>query len=391
MGFIKDIFNPSQGAGFTGSNTRIEQPFNAQEARENYANTQYDQQQQQQFLNALQGQNGIQNQSSVFQQQQGLANQLGLQAAGQGPNPALSQLHQTTAQNIANQGAMMAGQRGASSNAGLMARQAAQQGGALQQQAVGQAATMGAQQQLAAQQALMQQQAMMGQTAGQQVGQQGQATMGLNQIGLQGQQNLYGMLQGQNAANVQMQSNMNNANAGIAQGNQKFQQGMLGSVGNLLGMAHGGVVHGYADGGMTKDYSGAQSYIGQFMSGSSGQQDQSFKAGNDFGAGIKKGFGKAFGSSGAGIDTAAAPVESAGIGEVIGEAAPLALAASTGGKVGGQAMAKGDSSKNDNVPAMLSPGEIVIPRSVLQSEDPVGGSAKFVQAILARHNMSQKK
>lgn len=371
MGFIKDIFNPSQGAGFTGSNTRIEQPFNAQEARENYANTQYDQQQQQQFLNALQGQNGIQNQSSVFQQQQGLANQLGLQAAGQGPNPALSQLHQTTAQNIANQGAMMAGQRGASSNAGLMARQAAQQGGALQQQAVGQAATMGAQQQLAAQQALMQQQAMMGQTAGQQVGQQGQATMGLNQIGLQGQQNLYGMLQGQNAANVQMQSNMNNANAGIAQGNQKFQHGILGSVGNLLGMAHGGQI-GYDEGGMATsplstmsmtpaNPNGPMSSFGKHLDDdedSKSSEDPQVQAGKDTGAGIMGGIGKLFGS--------------------------------TGGKVGGQAMAKGDSSKNDNVPAMLSPGEIVIPRSVLQSEDPVGGSAKFVQAILARHNMSRK-
>ena len=33
-----------------------------------------------------------------------------------------------------------------------------------------------------------------------------------------------------------------------------------------------------------------------------------------------------------------------------------------GGKVGGKARKSGDSLKNDTVPAMLSPGEVVIPR-----------------------------
>jgi murein DD-endopeptidase MepM/ murein hydrolase activator NlpD len=45
-------------------------------------------------------------------------------------------------------------------------------------------------------------------------------------------------------------------------------------------------------------------------------------------------------------------------------------------------LAKMDSEKNDTVPAMLSPGEIVIPRSVVNSPDPVKASGKFVEAIL---------
>lgn len=43
-----------------------------------------------------------------------------------------------------------------------------------------------------------------------------------------------------------------------------------------------------------------------------------------------------------------------------------------------------DSPKRDTVPAMLSPGEIVIPRSVAQSEDAPGKAAEFVAAVKAQ-------
>lgn len=42
-----------------------------------------------------------------------------------------------------------------------------------------------------------------------------------------------------------------------------------------------------------------------------------------------------------------------------------------GGKIDGSAPVPGDSEKNDIVPAMLSPGEVVIPRSALQSPEKV--------------------
>lgn len=56
----------------------------------------------------------------------------------------------------------------------------------------------------------------------------------------------------------------------------------------------------------------------------------------------------------------------------------------SGGKVPGKAKVPGDSLKNDTVKAQLSPGEIVIPRSVINSEDPTGNGAKFIAAVLAR-------
>ena len=57
----------------------------------------------------------------------------------------------------------------------------------------------------------------------------------------------------------------------------------------------------------------------------------------------------------------------------------------TGGTVPGQAMVKGDSLKNDRVPAMLSPKEIVLPRSVTLSKNPGAAAKAFVDKIKASH------
>jgi hypothetical protein len=64
----------------------------------------------------------------------------------------------------------------------------------------------------------------------------------------------------------------------------------------------------------------------------------------------------------------------------------LAMAAAQGAIVPGKAKVQGNSEKNDTVPAMLSPGEVVIPRDVMQSSDPVSGAAKFVAALLKEHD-----
>ncbi len=66
------------------------------------------------------------------------------------------------------------------------------------------------------------------------------------------------------------------------------------------------------------------------------------------------------------------------------------LAASRGGRIGGQANVKGDSLKNDTVAARLSPGEIVIPRSITQGPNAVDKSAQFVAAILAKNGRGKK-
>ena len=58
-----------------------------------------------------------------------------------------------------------------------------------------------------------------------------------------------------------------------------------------------------------------------------------------------------------------------------------------GGHVGGEAKVEGDSEENDTVPALLSPGELVIPRSVPKTgkameefarHAPIGGTDKKV-------------
>ncbi len=185
--------------------------FQAQGPSKQQVNTSYDQTQdsiaqQKAFVTALQAQNGLGNQQDVFQQQQQLSNQLQGVANGTGPNPALAQLNQSTGQNISNQAALMAGQRGASANTGLIARQAAMQGGNLQQQAAGQGATLEAQQQLAAMGQLQGQQANMANLANTQVGQQ---QSGLANYGQQTAQQ-YGTLTG-------AQNNANNINAQMAQ------------------------------------------------------------------------------------------------------------------------------------------------------------------------------
>lgn len=224
------MFDPSKSQGFQAQSANIQQAVSPEQAAQANAQAQSGIGQQQNFVNALQAQNGIGNQSNVFNQQQQLANQLQLQAQGGGPNPAQAALNQATGQNIQNQAALMASQRGTSSNPGLMSRQAAMQGANIQQQAVGQGATMQAQQQIAAQHALQAQQGMMGNLAGQQVGQQAGAISGLNQAIQGNQSNMLGAINAQNQANIQNASQQNQANAGIAQQNAKQSGDLFGGL-----------------------------------------------------------------------------------------------------------------------------------------------------------------
>lgn len=106
-------------------------------------------QQQNNYQNVVQA--GAQNALDTYQNENTLAGQLQERAAGGGPNPAQDTLNQATGNNISSTAALMAGQRGASVNPGLIAREAGQQGAATEQAAVGQAATLEANQQIAAQ------------------------------------------------------------------------------------------------------------------------------------------------------------------------------------------------------------------------------------------------
>lgn len=231
MGFIANpILGIGQGQGAD---------FKAQGATQQQANGANDNVQQglgyQQALLGQMGYGGIQNQKDVFAQQQQLAGQLSAQAQGQGPNPAQAQFATNQGNIAGQQAALMAGQRGAGANAGMIARQAGMQGMQGQQQAAGQAATLQAQQQLAAQQALMQQQAGMQQVAGQQVGQLQTGFNAYNQTALGQQGNLLSSVSEQNKANAGV-AGVNANNSG------KLIGGVLNGASAALGMAHGGQV-----------------------------------------------------------------------------------------------------------------------------------------------------
>jgi hypothetical protein len=230
------------GANFQASSANILNPATTQQAQDQYNQAQNAISQQQSFVNAVGAQNGLGNQSSVFNQLQGVAN-------GTGPNPAAAQLAQSTGANVANQASLMAGQRGSGANAGLIARQAAQQGASTQQQAAGQAATLQANQSL---NALGQE----GSLATSQANQQASALQGLNAASQGEQGQVLGAIQGQNQANVANTQSQNSANAQISAVNAKSQSDLVGNLmggaGSAMGLAKGGMVpQKYADGGGT--------------------------------------------------------------------------------------------------------------------------------------------
>lgn len=396
MGFVPGLLGigGSKGGSFSASSAPLLQGVNTDQTNQAYNQSQVGLGQQQDFLRALQAQNGIGNQQSVFDQQQALAGQLQGLANGTGPNPALQQLQNTTGQNVATQAALMAGQRGSGANAGLLARQAAMQGAGLQQQAVGQGAALSAQQQIAGMQALQQQQGMLGNLASSQVAQQGNALTGYNQAAQSEQQNLLGGLSNYNNAQVGSTSSQNSANAGIQGQVAKGQQDLLGGVfkgaGAIFGMASGGMVPKYADGGSV----GMQSNVGRFLYNSAPSQSLDpmntsapvhIPQFEDTNLSPSKMF-----SAPSSLSTSAGMDASSGMGDTIAMGATGGML-KRGGAVPGKASIRGDSLKNDTVPAMLSPGEVVIPRHVMQSTDPVSNAAKFVQAILAKNGPGRRK
>lgn len=396
-----------QGSGFQAQSANILNPSTTQQATDQYGNAQIGLANQQGFLNALQGQNGIGNQSNVFNQLQGVAN-------GTGPNPAQAMLNQSTGANTANQAALMAGQRGSSANTGLIARQAAQQGGANQQNAAGQAANLQAQQSLGAL-------GQLGGIAGQQVTNQAGATNAYSQAAQGEQANILNGIAQQNNANVGMQSNINNANAGLAQigaqGSNQLLGGLLNGVGlgaaTATAKAKGGLITKpkMANGGETPSYGGvtaptplpennlptpnaatgggAGSGLGGLLSGA--VNGVISKGVGQLGQGIWSGLGDV--ASGLGIGTggsAGLGAMAGGAGDAVagGGAADAVLLAANGGQIPngprsriGQHCAKNkphlQMAKGGPVPAMVSPGEKYLsPQAVQQVK--AGASPMFI-------------
>lgn len=308
-------------------------------------------------------QQGESQQTNAYKQQQALAQALLSQSQGQGPNPVQAQLAQQTGNNVQNQGALMASQRGANSNPALMARQAAMQGANTQQQGVGQAATLQAQQQLAAQQ--------------QQAGVQAQ----MAQEGLQQQQISQGAQAAQNTTLTQGQLGAQNINANVYGQNAQQSGNIFGSLLNSAGSMMGGGGGGGGGGMMSMMALNKGGRVPQMSGGgiadfsSAGVQMPGLKDYTAFAAtpidlsGDDKDKDKDGGGGG--------PLQSTGIGGGGGQYAVsgayarggVTLPMLAGGDVPGKANVKGDSKSNDTQPALLSPGEIVIPRSIAQSPD----------------------
>lgn len=359
MSFIQDVFAgapQADKADLPYYVTRDQTQQNYNDLQNNFAN-------QQNLANQLNPQMG-----SAIQNQNMVANQLAQQAQGQGPNPAMAMLNQQTANNVAQQNALMAGQRGASANAGMMARQAGMIGANAQQQAIGQGAVMQANQQLAAQNALMG-------LSGQQIGQSVGAQQGLGAQQLQMQGNMYGQAGQRNQLELAQQQGRNDMRmagykANMAHAGQMgaainkaassaFSMGGGGGGGAYTGgmiNARGPVTKAYADGGPVIDPN-ANEHIQTIGLGptdyGTDYDDNAFA------------FGGQAGAHSAVID---------GIMQHFKQ----------GGAVPGKASVAGDSPSNDTVPAMLSPGEIVIPRSVVNSANAPEKAAQFVAAVLAK-------
>lgn len=284
MSFISDILNPITQS----SNAGMAPVLNNEQVDKGYTGFQNQLAHQKQFLDAVQGYYDPGQQNNIMQQQQALANQLQDAANGGGPNPAQVMLNNATGQNVQNQAALMGSQRNAGANTALLARQAGNQGAAIQQNAAGQAAQMSAQQQIAARQQLMQQQGAMQQNAAQQTQGLMSGMFNQGQQQLANQQGLMGS-----------QISQNQIRAGINAGNAQRQAQLTGGLINAGGQA-------------------------------------------------------------------------------------AAAMLSNGGEVPGKAPMPGDHPANDVIDAKLSPGEIVIPRSILNGKDPHKAAADFVAAVLKK-------
>lgn len=338
--------------GGAGKTPQVQSPISQAQFQEAYKQSQAQAEAQRKFLEAVQAQQGLNKQLDVYGQFSNIAQ-------GQGPNPAQAMLANTTGANVANQAALMASQRGSSSNPALIARQAAQQGGNLQQQAAGQAAALQAQQQLGA------------------LGQMGDMSTNMaNQQAAQ-TQNAFANAQALTGMGQQAIQDANARNQAAQMQNQQAQQAMMGNLlsaaGTGLTMAGGAGVFGEglknylaptkkAEGGMVES-KGPSSYAVRHMLAEGGPVPALVSPGEKY---LPPQAVKA-------VKQGANPMD-------VGHTIPGTP------KVPG---AK-DSYANDTVPKTLQEGGIVLPRSVTKSKNPDKAAQDFVSAIFARQGKMKR-
>lgn len=328
------------------------------------------------LANINQAQQGVQ---ANVGNQNAFAQALQTQMNGGGPNLAGAQLANATGQNVANQAALMASQRGTGSNAGLIARQAAQQGSQIQQNTAGQAAALRAQQQLSAQGEL-------GNVYGQ-IGQEQGQNLSSNQSALGAQNN----------AVVGATTATNQTNAQIAGQNATSNQQAISGIGQAaagtgsFGKAEGGEIM-EADGGLMGSALAPEklSYSAPLPNSHKSvssiyhpHMDSSTK--DMVGPDTNSSASTMMAAHGGKVKALVSPGENIltpkNVKEVAdGKADPMTASQ----KVPGKPVVPGavNSYDNDIVPAKLPVGSVVLPRSVTQSKHPEKNASEFVMAII---------
>lgn len=327
-----------------------------------------------------------------------LANQIQQQSQN-GASPADLMLQQANNQNLQQTQALIGSQRGI--NPGMAARQAAQAGASINQQAAGQMSAQRAQEGINANQL---QSSIYGNIGNEYTGQQNTAA----------QSSL-----AQNGANAQ-------ATAGLMGG---AASNLAGPIAGLFASEGGMVPENFDDGGAVPvPGNQPKSFFGQvlnniakpngqasspFFNPYQNQKQNTSPVGSsakpmDPGAVLQNNMntvGSVLGQGlGAGISGIAglfsSPDGTEGGGGPLGQSA-MAYAANGGmikgetyaalGKmIPGKAKAGGNNLKNDTVPAMLSPQEIILPRSVTLHPDAPEKAKQFVQAVLAKKMRGKK-
>jgi hypothetical protein len=274
------------------------------------------------------------------------------QAKGGGPNLADEMNRIAVGRNQAAAASTIGSMKGISPAASMRAIANAQgQAGA---DAAGQASLTRMQQQLEAQRML------------------GVNSMGMTGIGVQGK----GGAQGMNAQTA----------AGNAKNNSGLVGGLIGgaATGLMMGMMNKGGVVGMADGGAV-----ALSSLRQGLATQNAIMD-----GEDvpsFTPPMQRRGGRGGGGSGYSASQLPDTFEPnlggynfAGGGQVPDAGPASVMSMRSGGMVPGRAPVTGDSPRNDIVPAALSPGEVVLPRTVAQHPNAPQAAYDFVAALRAR-------
>lgn len=345
--------------------------------------------------------------------QNDLIKQIQTQATS-GASPSDIIAKQMSNQNLAQTQGLIGSQRGI--NPGLASREAANMGANINQQAAGQMAAQRAQEQQNANQL---QAGIYGNIGNEYTGQQStaaQSSLSQNSANAQGTAGLMGgiaqagMMFLKDGGEVQPQNYDIGGVVGDLIGGAKSYFGKLLHPSDTPAAASVQPENGQAKSQFFNPYKGKDD--GSSSSAGGGQkassQDSYNQNLNQYGKGIANLAGglagrvgnlasglfssgdSGFGSYGAGDPYAGPDLSSAGTmlaakgGMINGE-----TYAALGKMIPGKAKAKGDNLKNDTVPAMLSPKEIILPRSVTLHPDAPEKAKQFVAAVLAKKRMKK--